>query len=280
MTECLTQLTTNFDFKALVPTCQHGGKVGFCEECEKEITPANYDWVEKQREESARDDKELDNRHREHPERFMEHYIPKKFIDRSLDNFTGSDPIKKLCLDYSHGFVRSKVVVDGRPLGDRGLSKHPGSILFMGKTGCGKTHLAVAIIRELVKRRAISNVKFITAPELLLEIRSTFKSRKKKWDGWEKGEETTESEVLDKYSQCELLILDDLGAEKVSDFTIQSLYLVIDRRNRDLRPTIVTTNLSLEEIESQIDARMASRLSDMKVVKLTMPDYRKKREAK
>ena len=74
----------------------------------------------------------------------------------------------------------------------------------------------------------------------------------------------TEQDVLDKYSKCDLLLLDDLGSEKVSDFTIQSLYLVIDRRNRDLRPTIVTTNLSLEEIETQIDARMASRLADMK----------------
>ena len=155
--------------------------------------------------------------------------------------------------------------------------KQAGSILFTGKTGCGKTHLAVAIIRELVKRAWVHEIRFITAPELLLEIRATFRPASRKYDDGGRCEADTEQDVLDKYSKCDLLILDDLGAEKVSDFTIQSLYLVIDRRNREMRPTIVTTNLSLEEIETLIDARMASRLSDMKVIKLTMPDYRKKR---
>ena len=278
MTDSPTQLTTSFDeFKSLVPDCQHGDKVGFCEECKKGKGGYLNDWEREREEERDRNHKEMEDNHRDHPEQYMNHTIPRKFIDRSLDNFIGSEPIKKLCLDYSRGFVRKMIVANGRVIGDQGLKEYPGSILFIGKTGCGKTHLAIAIVRELVKRNAIWDVKFITAPELLLEIRATFKPNSKKFNDYGQCEADTESDVLEKYAQCELLILDDLGAEKVSDFTIQSLYLVIDRRNRELKPTIVTTNLSLEEIETLIDARMASRLADMTVVKLTMPDYRKKR---
>ena len=209
----------------------------------------------------------------------MNRAIPKKFLDRSLDNFKGSEPVKKLCLEYANGFIKKTTCLRGRPLMDDGLVGYPGSVLFTGKPGCGKTHLAIAIVRELKKRMPVQ-VLFTTAPELLLEIRATFRPSAGKYDDHGICEADTENDILDKYSQCELLILDDLGAEKVSDFTIQSLYLVIDRRNRDLRPTIVTTNLSLEEIETEIDARMASRLADMKIVKLTMPDYRKLRAIK
>jgi DNA replication protein DnaC len=106
-------------------------------------------------------------------------------------------------------------------------------------------------------------------PELLMEIRATYNVKKK--------DAPTEEEVVEKYSRCGVLVLDDLGAEKVTDFSITTLYLIIDRRNRDLRPTIVTTNLSLQEIGEKIDGRISSRLSEMKIVHLALPDYRKRR---
>ena len=274
--EHLTPLTTSFDeFKEMVPDCEHGSKSGFCFECKKRSIAPGETYEERnariERDYLFQDTKE----HLENPKKFMVRKIPTKFLDKSLEDFGGFDTIKKVCMDYVMDFDR-----EIREDGTYGkYLKQRGSILFSGKTGCGKTHLAVAILREIIKRRFVYDCDFyfITAPELLLEIRATFKPHAKKYDDFGHCAADTEQDVLDKYSKCELLILDDLGAEKVSDFTIQSLYLVIDRRNREMMPTIVTTNLSLEEIETQIDARMASRLADMKVVKLTMPDYRKKR---
>lgn len=249
--------------------CRHDNDRGHCEICNS---------LEKEREEREKKvtleyKSRAESEHLNNPGKFMKRYIPKKFIDRSLENFIGSSEIKKLCLSYVDGFDREKSMnaVYGN------LKNNPGSLLFTGTTGSGKTHLAVAIIREIEKRMLLYNICFTTAPELLLEIRATFRPSEKSYNDFGRSEAQTESDVLNKYSECELLILDDLGAEKVSDFTIQSLYLIIDRRNRELRPTIVTTNLSLEEIEEKIDARMASRLADMKVIKLNMPDYRKKR---
>lgn len=276
----IQSITNSIDeFIALLPQCQHGNKVGYCDECK--AMKSDYRRNEEEEAEEKAEKEAYLKEAREHPERFMPAEIPKKFRSCSLNNFEGNEGVKTLCREYSNKFIRTCTCVDGgRPLVDNGLLNYPGSILFIGKTGCGKTHLAVSIVTELVRRSAIHDVKFITAPELLLEIRDTFnknaKSRSRSDDGWS-YEVQTENDVIDKYSKCELLILDDLGAEKVSDFTIQSLYLVIDRRNRDLRPTIITTNLTLQEIEEKIDARMASRLSDMQVVVLNMPDYRKKR---
>jgi len=252
-----------------------------CEDCEKikeERLARSLEenkWEIKQKEEQLYYEEEK-RKHEITPELYMTK-IPSKFRGKSLDNFTGSLEIKKILLEYTDGFIRDIRYLGEKSSFDAGLFQYPGSILFIGKTGSGKTHLAVSILRELMKRNFHINYLFVTAPELLLEIRATFRPSIKKYDDYGKCEADTESDVLDKYSQCELLILDDLGAEKVSDFTIQSLYLIIDRRNRELRPTIVTTNLSLEEIETQIDARMASRLADMKIVKINMPDYRKKR---
>lgn len=220
---------------------------------------------EKERERIAEDKRISLEHHKNNPERYLE-FIPLKFRTKSFANFNGADEVKKVLKAYSDGFIRN-IVTMGLTDVDYGLDGYPGSVLLTGKTGCGKTHLAVSIVRELVLRSCDVRCKFITAPELLFEIRATFNSKN----------EVTEDEIINKYSSCELLILDDLGAEKTSDFSMQTLYLIIDRRNRNLKPTIVTTNLSLAEIEEKIDARIASRLADMKVIKLNMPDYRKKR---
>ena len=136
-------------------------------------------------------------------------------------------------------------------------------MIFMGKTGSGKTHLAISCLKEIHTERA----RFITAPELLLEIRASF-------NGGQKG---TEQEIIERYCSCPVLVLDDLGAEKSSDYSITTLYLIIDRRMRNCKRTIITTNLTLEEIEKNLDARIASRLAGMKIIKINMPDYRKKR---
>lgn len=169
--------------------------------------------------------------------------IPKRYIGSSFDTFAGNDPLVKTVQSYLEG---------------------DSDIIFMGKTGSGKSHLAASCLKEL----RIDWARFVTAPELLLEIRASFGNREEK---------ETEQEIINRYCEYQILVLDDLGAEKSSDYSITTLYLIIDRRIRNCKRTIITTNLTLEEIELNLDARIASRLSGMKIVKITMPDYRKKR---
>jgi len=140
------------------------------------------------------------------------------------------------------------------------------SVLLTGNTGCGKTHLAVAMMVEYLKNGGCDAL-FITLPDLLLEIRSSF---------YEKTI-ATEKELVDLYSSREFMILDDLGAEKPTEYTVATLSLILDRRIRQERQTIITTNLTVEAIGEYSGVRIASRISAMESIKVNMPDYRKMR---
>lgn len=141
------------------------------------------------------------------------------------------------------------------------ISKSDNSVVLRGPTGCGKTHLAISIIKE-----QHGSSFFITVPDLLLKIRSSFN-----------GGVESEEEIIKQFSNIETLILDDLGAEKTSEYSITTLYVILDRRIRECRQTIITTNLTQVEIEQTFGARIASRLSAMENIKINMPDHRKRR---
>lgn len=190
---------------------------------------------------------------KEHPEIILSSWgVPKRHLQASFENYNGGDEAKRYLVE---------------------ASKKNQDVLLCGKTGCGKTHLAVATLRGKIERATKpfreykKQALFITVPELLFEIRQTFRD-----DSYE-----TEKSIVDTYSTVPLLILDDLGAEKATEWGESTLYLIIDRRNREQMWTIVTSNLTLSEIEQSLGARIASRLSDMKVVNIKLPDYRKKR---
>jgi len=173
--------------------------------------------------------------------------IPSRYRDYAFENFKGNDTLSN----------RIRSAVDRKE-----------SLVLIGNTGCGKTHLAIAAMRHGVEAGTVSDgALFIPVPELLMKIRATFRD----------GAQDTEEDVIDRYSHCPFLILDDLGAEKTSEFSIATLELILDRRIRDNRPMIVTTNLTLEEIEGRLSARIASRLSITNCIKINMPDWRKRR---
>lgn len=182
------------------------------------------------------------------------HGLPKAYAECSFDNYMGND---KLISDLQK---LTAMDFDG--------------IVLRGNTGCGKTHLAISAGKKISTEfkadgwDMIPGTIFITTPELLLKIRSSFQD----------GAGKTEEGLIDYYSGCGLLILDDLGSEKTSEFAVTTLYIILDRRLRDCRKTIITTNLSKEEIEKTFGARIASRLSGMENIKINMPDYRKKRD--
>jgi DNA replication protein DnaC len=133
-------------------------------------------------------------------------------------------------------------------------------IVLRGPTGCGKTHLAIAMVRDDVKSR------FVTVPDLLLKIRASFN-----------GGDESEEVIIRKYSEIPVLVMDDLGAEKTTEFSVTTLYIILDRRIRDCLRTIITTNLSQSQVEDAFGGRIASRLAGMENIKINMPDHRKKK---
>ena len=220
------------------PKCKHGKPEGFCPDCASEKEYAERELKVKAEEDSLREYK-FNN-----PEPSLHAFnVPRKYVNCSLDTFRGNDKLVEGCREY------------------RG-----GGVVLYGNTGCGKTHIAVSLMRETVKT---SDKKqwFETVPDLLLRIRSSFRDKASE----------TEEEIVDRYATVPLLVLDDLGSEKATEFAITTLYIILDRRDREMLDTVITTNLSLAEIGEKLSARIASRLSGMTNIKINMPDNRKKR---
>jgi DNA replication protein DnaC len=163
------------------------------------------------------------------------------------------------------------------------------SLFITGPAGTGKSYMASAILKEEGRWRTRDRLNrlyegkekhgehyelppdmgvtlnWITVPNLLLELRGSFKDKA----------ESTEQDIVQEYSTVDMLILDDLGAEKSSEFSIQSLYLIIDHRYSEMRDTIITSNLSLREISEKVGDRIASRIAGMcRVIELKGRDRR------
>lgn len=135
------------------------------------------------------------------------------------------------------------------------------SYLF-GKVGTGKTvqaiFLALADLRNgFVKeeQEGSHSALFISVPELLFEFKNTYSNPES---------ETTENDLIKKYSTVDLLILDDFGVEKTTDWSFQLLYIIINRRYENMKKTIFTSNFSLTQLAEKLgDDRLPSRIQQM-----------------
>lgn len=184
---------------------------------------------------------------------FKQSRMGERFKRCNFDNFIvrpGTEKAYKMAKDYVENF---------------GIYKREGKGLLLSSIpGTGKTHLCGAITNELLKN--LTSVIFVVVPELLQHIRNTYG----------KGTET-EAQIMYGLSECDLLILDDIGAEKKSDWTMEKLFTVIDSRYRNNQPIIFTTNCDSDDLEERIGERTFSRIMEIcNPVKLTCDDYRLK----
>ena len=141
------------------------------------------------------------------------------------------------------------------------------SLLFMGAPGTGKTHLAAAIAIEQVAQ--LKSVIFGTVPSILGRIKATFS-----------GDGATEAKVKNAIMGCSLLVLDDLGKEKPSEWVEETLYEIINARYVRRLPVIITTNVGLKAVETRYPwngEAIVSRLFEMCAgVKVGGDDWRRR----
>lgn len=140
-------------------------------------------------------------------------------------------------------------------------------IYIYGKCGVGKTHLMALVYKSILSADKV----WLPAPELFLEIRETF----------DKGALVTEREVLEKYCRAEWLFIDDFAAEKISDFTRETIYLLLDRRIRAGKLKVYfTSNHSPKEVGKILSDRVASRIGEIcgkNIIQIAGDDYRLKK---
>ena len=224
--------------------------------------------------------------------------IPARYQHCELSNFQCDSPGAAqggTHMPSSAGLIQGqtgeKSIRDARFLAGRFVEEYPTDktgLLFVGSVGVGKTHLSVGIIKELMREKGI-HCLFCDYRELLKSIQNSYNPQV----------QATEMEILQPVFDAEVLVLDELGAVRSTEWVFDTVNYVLNSRYNDNQTTIITTNfpdrpeqekLEIDNLSSRsaadratrretlgdrIGERMRSRLHEMcKKVEIEGPDYR------
>jgi len=199
--------------------------------------------------------------------------IPQRYRECTLDDY---EIYHEADRSLGRALQTARKFVEAYPVDTAGKG-----LLFTGSIGVGKTHLAVGVLRRLVQERGVRGL-FCDYRELLKNIQNSYNPQVN----------TTELELLKPIFRAEVLILDDLGAQKPNEWVWDTVALILNTRYNDKQSTLITTNYpnlpagggaqtdaeraSREQtLGDRIGDRMRSRLSEMCVqVEMTGKDFR------
>ena len=139
-----------------------------------------------------------------------------------------------------------------------------GNLAFFGNTGLGKTHLSSAVARQAIESGY--DVMYTTAIGMMSDF------------GYNRFGESNSPTInpISRYFECDLLIIDDLGTEIANQFTVTTLYNVIDTRLKTKKPMIISTNLSTDELRKRYWDRITSRIfGEFRLLLFTGTDIRR-----
>lgn len=193
--------------------------------------------------------------------------IPPRYLKCELTNFEPQgSPHSAEIETQRNGLLYCQRFVKEFPNVDRGL-------LLMGPVGVGKTHLAVATVKELIRRMRVRCL-FYDFRDLLKEIQDTYNPIA----------QSSELRVLAPIYDAEVLVLDELGAAKPTTWVQDTMTQIINTRYNQRKATIFTTNYldqappAEESLTDRVGARLRSRLYDMsRVIPIEGSDYRLRR---
>ncbi|KVR16126.1 DNA replication protein DnaC [Burkholderia ubonensis] len=165
--------------------------------------------------------------------------IPLRFRDRTFDNFVADTDSKRTALMIATDFA-----VNFAAHYERGTT-----VIFSGPPGTGKTHLAIAAAMVVMQS---GTAMYVNALDLVRMVRDT----------WRRDSETTEGAVLHELSTVDLLVIDEIGVQYGTESEQVILFDVLNRRYRDLMPTILLTNLGVKGIKEFLGDRSFDRLRE------------------
>lgn len=202
--------------------------------------------------------------------------IPERYTHCTLEDYVTN--FKGANRSLTSALIQARSFINAYPIETKGMG-----ILLTGSIGVGKTHLAVGILRELITQRGAKGL-FFDYRELLKAVQNSYN----------RSVDVTELEIMKPIFDAEVLVLDELGAAKPTDWVGDTISLVLNSRYNERRTTIITTNypneapagagvsgpravMREETLGDRIGERMRSRLQEMCViVQMNGDDFRQK----
>lgn len=163
--------------------------------------------------------------------------IPARFVGRSFDNFRAETKAQQAALEVAQSFAESF---------EQHFKAGTG-LIFSGLPGTGKSHLAASVLQSIMPAHC---GMYVTCMGMIRAIRGT----------WRKDSESSESEVLKTLCTVPLLVLDEIGVQYGTDGEQTIIFDVLDRRYRDMKPTILLTNQAKQGFKEYIGERSFDRL--------------------
>lgn len=193
----------------------------------------------KEREE--REAKERDDRRQAWQHRIGDAGIPERFKNRSLQSFVAETDAQARALEFATAYADSfdDALATGR------------SALFIGKPGTGKTHLAVGIGLRIMHRDS-RTVLFTTVMRAIRRVKDT----------WSRESRESETQAIAALVFPDLLILDEIGVQFGSDTERLILFDVLNERYEKRRPTLLLSNLNIDEVKAYLGERVFDRLRE------------------
>lgn len=164
--------------------------------------------------------------------------IPARFIGRSFANFVADSKEKRHALtvarDFAENFAEHKRKGSG--------------LILAGKPGTGKSHLAGAVLQTVLT----PHVRYVTCMDLIRAVRDT----------WRRDSEKTELQLLGYFERLDLLVIDEVGVQYGTDGEQNIVFDVLDRRYREVKPTILLTNKNTAGFKQSVGERTFDRLTE------------------
>lgn len=245
-------------------------KLKKCEFCGKELTPIGLDYLyanispdaikyercdcnKAQEYWKRKDEQEYEIQKRKHfrdviNKLYKQNYTERKFQNLNFENFninSGNEIAVKVANNYTNKCI-TKVQTKG--------------LIITGESGLGKTHLAASIANKLIENEKIVLMGRLTT--LLDMIKETFRDNTK-----------SENELIELYSNVDMIIIDDLGTERISSWALEKLYTIIQNRFENGLPIIITTRFDKNGLISRFSYSNDQDLIDATISKLYQKCY-------
>lgn len=214
-----------------------------CPACEAEAAAAQQD---------AEDRRVRELRAQRQAELLQASAIPARFIGRTFEGFHAPTDAHRhaltVCRDYAEQFAAH--------------ARKGAGLILAGMPGTGKSHLVAAILQSLIAAR---DVRYTTCMDMIRAVRET----------WRRDADRTESQVLNALQRLDLLAIDEIGMQYGTEGEQTILFDVLDRRYREVRPTIILTNQDQKGLREFVGDRTFDRLAETcRWVPFDWPSYR------